>query len=610
MIMKQIPACVLFLFLFPACGDLQDPPASATDCEPVTGVLKSALGTTYRVGPGQPFARLQDVAGRLAPGDVVEVSGGTTYPGDIILARPGTESAKITIRGLRSGGRRPVLSGGTNTIEFRGDHYVFEGFEVTGGGARCVFHHAHDILIRDSAVHDCPAHGITSADTDSGSLTLDYVEVYRAGAGDRKHPLYVTTDQLAHPGAVFRMQHCYVHDGNGGNHVKSRAQRNEIYYNWIEGGYYRELELIGPEDPAYNKYRADSDVVGNVLWKRPGGTYVARIGGDGGGGDAKGRFRFVNNTIILQAGSPAVIQAFARLESLEMHNNIIFRNGGGAVDVLRDTDAVWTRGARVIAGQANWLPTGSNAPSQFTGTQTGTAPGFANLGGRDVHLTASSPLLNRGTPSPDSPTGSPFPAPLALPAKLPPLHVIEAAGTALSRPSDGQIDPGAYEEAVAGPPPPPSPSPATCFESSNSPVFKSQPFTARDGTFTAEADVTPGTDGMDGALALSSGPQRTWRGQAAIVLFNASGQIVARNGGVYQARSAIRYQAGTTYRVRMDVNVAARTYSVYVTPAGGSEFLLAADYAFRTEQASVTSLSAWGLIADIGSLKACGLTIS
>jgi hypothetical protein len=43
----------------------------------------------------------------------------------------------------------------------------------------------------------------------------------------------MATDQTAYPGAVFRMQHSYVHDANGGNNVKSRAERNEIYYNWI-----------------------------------------------------------------------------------------------------------------------------------------------------------------------------------------------------------------------------------------------------------------------------------------------------------------------------------------------------------------------------------------
>ena len=71
----------------------------------------------------------------------------------------------------------------------------------------------------------------------------------------------MATDETAYPGAVFRMQHCYVHDANGGNNVKSRAERNEIYYNWIEGAYYHELELIGPDGQAESLKREDSDVV-------------------------------------------------------------------------------------------------------------------------------------------------------------------------------------------------------------------------------------------------------------------------------------------------------------------------------------------------------------
>ena len=43
------------------------------------------------------------------------------------------------------------------------------------------------------------------------------------------------------------MRFSYVHDANGGNSVKSRAARNEIHYNWIEGALYHELDLIGAE---------------------------------------------------------------------------------------------------------------------------------------------------------------------------------------------------------------------------------------------------------------------------------------------------------------------------------------------------------------------------
>src|ERR1044071_2867352 len=163
----------------------------------------TAFAVTYQVGPTRTLKKLQDVAPLLAPGDLVEVDGNATYPGDLIFTRPGTAASKITIRGLRVNGLRPVIAGGTNTVEFRlSDHYVFEGFDVTGGSFRGIYHHADDITIRDTVVHDCPGHGILGADSDSGSLTLDYVEVYASGSGTTKHPVYIATDESAYPGSV------------------------------------------------------------------------------------------------------------------------------------------------------------------------------------------------------------------------------------------------------------------------------------------------------------------------------------------------------------------------------------------------------------------------
>src|ERR1043166_4543971 len=111
---------------------------------------------TYQVGPTRTYTKLQDVAPLLNPGDVVQVDGNATYPGDLIFTRPGTDINKITITGIRVNGLRPVISGGTNTVEFRlSDHYVFQGFDVTGGSFRGIYHHAHDITLRDCVVHDC-----------------------------------------------------------------------------------------------------------------------------------------------------------------------------------------------------------------------------------------------------------------------------------------------------------------------------------------------------------------------------------------------------------------------------------------------------------------------
>ncbi|GMV19830.1 MAG: hypothetical protein HS104_03740 [Polyangiaceae bacterium] len=408
----------------------------------------AAWATTYKVGPAQQYKQLSEVAGLLGPGDVVELDGDATYAGGVVFDRAGSAASKITIRGLRVNGKRPVVSGATNTIEAQGDHYVFEGLELTGGSFRCFYHHAHDITLRDSVIHDCPKHGLLGADQDSGSLLLEYVEVYKCGGGTFDHQIYMATDETAHPKSVFRMQHCYVHDANGGNNVKSRAERNEIYYNWIQGAMYHELELIGPDGQNEALAREDSDVVGNVLVKTAS-TYVVRFGGDGTG-QTFGRYRFVNNTVITQAGGSAVFRLFDGIESVEMHNNVFFAEGGGPVNLLRMVEANWKSGSAVIAGSNNWYPTGStNAPGEWTGSLTGSDPGFVS-GASDPHPTAASPLLDKaGTTA--SAAGYEFPAPLSAPAFLPPLHTLEAVGAAQARPVVGSLDVGAYEYGTGTP---------------------------------------------------------------------------------------------------------------------------------------------------------------
>lgn len=443
------PKLLLLSLVLPGCGG-----GSGENLDPCPTAAK--LTGTYRVGPGQTYETLQDVASKLKPGDVVDVEGNQTYPGNVRISANGTAENKIIIRGVRIDGKRPVLSGGTNTIEVQGNHVVLEGFEVTGGTSRCIFHHSHDLTVRDTLVRDCPAHGILSADNDSGSLTLDHVEVTRSGEGDRRHPIYATSDQVAHPGAVFRMQHCWLHDQNGGNGVKTRAERNEIYYNWIEGSTYHELELIGPDPESgtdEDLKREDSDVVGNVLIKRTSG-YAVRIGGDGTG-DTGGRYRFVNNTIILAPGKTAAIRVFDRVESLELHNNVFFRAGGGAVAVLREAEASWISG-RVVGGRNNWVPEGSTDMDGLTDTIIGSDPGFTDLAQNDLRPREGAAIVDRGV-TPESPSAHPFPSPLGAPTASPPPRMVTPVDQIIARPTVGAIDLGAYEHGTASTPVPGTP---------------------------------------------------------------------------------------------------------------------------------------------------------
>ncbi|WP_150132191.1 hypothetical protein [Dokdonella koreensis] len=405
-----------------------------------------AAAATYAVGPGRPFASLQalftDVT--LRPGDVVEVDGGASYPGGAVLRQAGTTAAPIVLRGRRVDGRRPLLSGGVNTIELRrADHVVVEGFEITGGSSRCVFVNAADVVLRDLLVRDCSGQGILSSDQDSGSLTLEYSEIRTSGGGDSRHALYIQTDEIAHPGAVFRMRYNYLHDGLGGNLLKSRAERNEIHYNWFENAYYHELELIGPDQYTQqggwtpDLRREDSEVLGNVIVH--GGSFgaVIRLGGDGTG-ESRGRYRIVNNTIVAtgSASNYTVLRLFEGLESVEAHNNVIHRTTPGSLRIERSTEAAWSLGRRV-AGSYNWVPAGAtDVPAEWTGTLLGQAPGFVDAARFDFRPSVASPLNQAGHPSPASPAAWPFPAPTPLPLQLPPIRQPLAPGTGLARPPE------------------------------------------------------------------------------------------------------------------------------------------------------------------------------
>lgn len=439
----------------------------------VTVTPAAGTGTTWNVGPGRTYRTLNAVQAVVRPGDTVLVDGDATY-GAATLSVAGTAQAPITYRGVRVNGNRPRLAASgssTSVLSGNASHVVVEGFELSGsdGGAdnspnragRCYRHQANDVVLRDVYLHHC-LQGILGTDQGSGSLTAEYVEVAYCGNGIGQHGIYMATDEVAYPGSVFRLRHSYVHNGQGGNAARSRAERNELYYNWIEGGIgstpgtdttYREWESLGPDPqgaPAGwsdGLVREDSDFVGNVFWKRSAGSSaILRLGGDGTG-RTFGRKRIVGNTFIMGTGTGAsgVINVFENIDSVELHNNVFYRQDGAALTVLNDT-ATWVSG-RAVSGTNNWVPTGSAAPAEWTGTITGASPAFTNLAGYDLTPTSASPLRDAGGPATASPVGHPFPNPLPVPLYVPPRRTVTT--TPVARASNGAIDVGAYE--LAGP---------------------------------------------------------------------------------------------------------------------------------------------------------------
>jgi hypothetical protein len=406
---------------------------------------RAALAATLSVGAGQPFATIQDALPLAVAGDVIEVQGDATYPGDLWF-RPengGDPGNPITVRGIAVNGRRPIIQGvGTEEyhdiiVFFHANHFVFEGFEIVGDGDPEHFGlvtKADDVTIRDCVVHGVGSHGILATDDESGSVLLESCELYANGEGTYNHQIYMASDESMYPGSVFRMQYCYVHDATGGNSVKSRAERNEIYFNWIEGGVFHELDLIGPDGQDEGLAREDSDVVGNVLVKHSEWR-IARIGGDGTG-NTSGRYRFVNNTMVLGEASDTAITMQETVGALEMHNNVVVRIGGEGGTLVNETDTFGP--PPTVTGSNNWVQDGFDVRAEI-GATFGTDAGFTDASQYDFRPRAGSPLVNAGAAAA---TAVDFPSPLLAIAAVPPSRLL---GTHGNRPADDALDLGAYE---------------------------------------------------------------------------------------------------------------------------------------------------------------------
>ena len=136
---------------------------------------------------------------------------------------------------------------------------------------------------------------------------------------------------------------------------------------------------------------------------------------------------------------------------------------------------------------------------------------------------------------------------------------------------------------------------------------------AQTGTFTATFDATPSASHLNSVVALSHGAGTAYSAFANLVAFNGTGGVIlARNGGVYASQTNVPYTGGQTYHFRLVVNVPAHTYSIFVTPPGMSEQIIGNNYAFRTEQNTVTSLDNYGVFvgATSGTLTVCNFAIA
>jgi hypothetical protein len=123
-------------------------------------------------------------------------------------------------------------------------------------------------------------------------------------------------------------------------------------------------------------------------------------------------------------------------------------------------------------------------------------------------------------------------------------------------------------------------------------------------SFRIQFDITPVAAIENGITGLSAAPGAAYTDLAASVRFNPAGMIDARNGGSFFAATAIPYTAGTAYHIILDVNIGTHTYNAYVM-LGSSQVTIGTNLAFRTEQASVSSLGYLNGFTVTGSHTIC-----
>jgi hypothetical protein len=125
------------------------------------------------------------------------------------------------------------------------------------------------------------------------------------------------------------------------------------------------------------------------------------------------------------------------------------------------------------------------------------------------------------------------------------------------------------------------------------------------GIVEANFDVTPLADWMNGGIGYADSSVRidTYRDMAMFVRMNRYGRFDVRNGWHYDADVDMHYTANKSYHVRVVADLDAETYTVWVTPPGGTETRIANDYAFRADAPPTDDLGKVCLIDYSGEFR-------
>jgi hypothetical protein len=393
-------------------------------------VTAGASAATLSVGPGKTYAAPCAAFAAAKDGDLVEITGNTTYSGDVC----GIYANDLTIRGVN--GRPRIDAAGRNamgkgTWVVAGNNVTVENVEMLGAqvaekNGAALRLEGTKFTLRQAFLHD-NENGILMGVNTASDILIEYSEFGHNGYGDGySHNLYIGNVKSL----TFRNN--FSHDANAGHNLKSRAITNTIAYNRFSSTAPGEAGTTASGQPSYEidlPNAGTSYIIGNVIEQPAANSNPNMLAYGEEGASNPGRDLYVvNNTFLndYSSGGTYVLVGADVTTPVLLQNNIF----GGIGSLTNQANAIDRTNYRSAA------------------------PGFVNRAAYDLHPTANAMVIDAGSAPGISASG----------LSLAPLAQYKHVASGEARIVSGNLDIGAYEAAAASAPAPaptPAPPPAT-----------------------------------------------------------------------------------------------------------------------------------------------------
>ena len=373
-----------------------------------------ASAAILSVGPGKTYATPCKAFAAAKTGDVVEITGNTTYSGDVC----GIYASNLTIRGVN--GRPKIDAAGKNamgkgTWVVVGNNVVVENVEMYGAkvpdqNGAALRLEGTNFTLRSSFLHD-NENGILTGVNLNSKIVIEYSEFGHNGYGTGyTHNLYI-----GNVGSLtFRYN--YSHDAHVGHNLKSRARVNTIAYNRFSSLNAGETGSTAAGKPSYEinlPNAGTSYVIGNVIQQPSSNSNPILLSyGEEGASNPGHDLYVVNNTFLNDNSSSGTFVKIgsAVTKKVLLQNNIF----GGTGTLTNQVGAVEKTNYRALA------------------------PGFVNRAAWDLRPTANGLVANAGSTPGTSSAG----------VSLKPGAVYKHVASGSTRTTVKTIDIGAYESAL------------------------------------------------------------------------------------------------------------------------------------------------------------------